>query len=508
MTGMNSKSYREILKIEREVAQVNEPEDISALVTSGSGIIARVRAKLHQQMLQEAKKVRQPKYELVYEDSRKIINKDVSPAREYTIYRIRALRNIATPFGNIKKGDLGGFVQHENNIYQFDDTWVFDGCVFCGDNAQIRDNSYICDGAQCISNSGVIRNSILKGDVKVGGNGFLVIDDSLLNGVVRLTGNDIDINGALINGKGKQGVVAENLRTLDTETRGTNAAGAKKGVEQKFANIIAGDGIVVKTWASVENTIIRNAVKIQGANLLYCNVSGNVEVLDSVIRNSQISGKANIVQSYVSDGCSIGDNAHITKSNIKDCEMSGGSVVVNCHLDGSKVADNALLIDVEARSQCKFDKSAQVIKVITQKSSFTDNCIVNSDARYYVSNSIVLGNAKVSNSNLDFVVATDDASIFGSNLTGGKGGSAVIVGGNADVQNSIIIVAKEGGVIDRDATVKNSTIQGSFILSKGVNIDNCIKIGNYFADGTDNTFDDTMSVEKRGAESTQMQAKM
>lgn len=39
------------------------------------------------------------------------------------LFRIRALKDIGT---NVKKGDLGGFVNNENNLSQEGDCWIFD----------------------------------------------------------------------------------------------------------------------------------------------------------------------------------------------------------------------------------------------------------------------------------------------------------------------------------------------------------------------------------------------
>ncbi len=69
------------------------------------------------------------KYELVLD--RQII------VGRTTLYRIRALKD----FGNVKAGDLGGFVRSEENLSQLGDCWVFD-------DAKIYDQVVVSDGAQ------------------------------------------------------------------------------------------------------------------------------------------------------------------------------------------------------------------------------------------------------------------------------------------------------------------------------------------------------------------------
>ena len=66
----------------------------------------------------------------------------------HTLHRIRAVRC----FSDVKAGDIGGWVEKENNLYHEDDAWVYDeGKVYGNarvvDNARVYDNAYICDNA-------------------------------------------------------------------------------------------------------------------------------------------------------------------------------------------------------------------------------------------------------------------------------------------------------------------------------------------------------------------------
>ena len=61
------------------------------------------------------------------------------------LYRIQALRD----FGNVKEGELGGYIESEKNLSQDGDAWVYgDACVY-GDarvygNADIKTTGDIC----------------------------------------------------------------------------------------------------------------------------------------------------------------------------------------------------------------------------------------------------------------------------------------------------------------------------------------------------------------------------
>lgn len=77
------------------------------------------------------------KYELVKEETKQIY--------DITLYRIRALKN----FGAVKAGDLGGYIQSENNLSHGGNAWVYDNAQVCG-YAQVcgdvkiqSDNDYI-----------------------------------------------------------------------------------------------------------------------------------------------------------------------------------------------------------------------------------------------------------------------------------------------------------------------------------------------------------------------------
>ena len=56
-----------------------------------------------------------------------------------TLYRIRALKD----FGNVKAGDLGGFIRSEDNLSHLGDCWV-------ADEAQVYDQAVISDDAQLL----------------------------------------------------------------------------------------------------------------------------------------------------------------------------------------------------------------------------------------------------------------------------------------------------------------------------------------------------------------------
>lgn len=60
-----------------------------------------------------------------------------------TLYRIEALKD----FGEIKKGDKGGFIESENNLAHDGDAWVSDDALVY-DNARVYGNAHVYDHAR------------------------------------------------------------------------------------------------------------------------------------------------------------------------------------------------------------------------------------------------------------------------------------------------------------------------------------------------------------------------
>ena len=84
--------------------------------------------------------------------------------------RIKALRD----FGNVKKGELGGYISSEKNLSHYGTCWVSDNAqvrdnAFVGGSAQVRDRAIVCDFA-------IVRDLATVSDIAVVG-GYAVVDD-------------------------------------------------------------------------------------------------------------------------------------------------------------------------------------------------------------------------------------------------------------------------------------------------------------------------------------------
>ena len=65
-----------------------------------------------------------------------------------TLYHIEALKD----FDDVKKGDMGGYVQSENNLSQEGNCWIYN-------NAKVYDSAYICGDAIVINSARIFDNA-------------------------------------------------------------------------------------------------------------------------------------------------------------------------------------------------------------------------------------------------------------------------------------------------------------------------------------------------------------
>lgn len=96
------------------------------------------------------------KYELIKDKKETIV------VRGCELYRIRALKD----FSNVKKGDLGGYVNSVYNLDQAGDCWIYDDAkVF--QNAKVYGNAIVCGSAEVSGNALVYDNAIVGGFARV-----------------------------------------------------------------------------------------------------------------------------------------------------------------------------------------------------------------------------------------------------------------------------------------------------------------------------------------------------
>ena len=112
----------------------------------------------------------------------------------HTIRRIRAVKTVA----NVATGELGGWIEKEENLSQDGDAWVSDNAWVFG-NAKVSDNAEVSDDAE------VSDNAWVSGDAEVFGNAWVfgnakVSDDAWVFGDAKVSGDAEVFGGAKVSG--------------------------------------------------------------------------------------------------------------------------------------------------------------------------------------------------------------------------------------------------------------------------------------------------------------------
>lgn len=79
-----------------------------------------------------------------------------------TLHRIRALKT----FSNVRKGDLGGWLEKEENLSQEGNCWIYDNAKVY-DDARVRSDAIICNHAEIYDNAFIDGTAMIQKHSKV-----------------------------------------------------------------------------------------------------------------------------------------------------------------------------------------------------------------------------------------------------------------------------------------------------------------------------------------------------
>jgi carbonic anhydrase/acetyltransferase-like protein (isoleucine patch superfamily) len=155
----------------------------------------------------------------------KLIKKDTIKYEGRTLYRIKCIKDI--PYHNVKVGDLGGYVENEDNLN--DNTWVFDNAKVFGKArvagaAKISGDACIFNKVQVAGNAIVSGNSCISENAIVSGNAQVfdnarVFGDAQVYENARVFGDAWVFDNACVYGDARvysNAKVCENLEISDT----------------------------------------------------------------------------------------------------------------------------------------------------------------------------------------------------------------------------------------------------------------------------------------------------
>ncbi len=103
--------------------------------------------------------------------------------RTVILHRIRAV----TDFGMVKAGELGGWIEKEENLSQEGKAWISDEAEVYG-NAKISDNAHVADNAKVYDEAKVQSYALVYGNAEISDNAFICSNVNVY-GNAKVSGN-------------------------------------------------------------------------------------------------------------------------------------------------------------------------------------------------------------------------------------------------------------------------------------------------------------------------------
>ena len=103
------------------------------------------------------------------------------------IYRIQAVKD----FSDVKKGDLGGWIEKEENLSHDGNCWLYNEAIVC-------DNAKVCNNAKIMCSAIISNNAVVKDNAQVD-DYALVRDNAIVCGNTILIDDVVVCNNAIVN---------------------------------------------------------------------------------------------------------------------------------------------------------------------------------------------------------------------------------------------------------------------------------------------------------------------
>ncbi len=179
-------------------------------------------------------------------------------------YRIKAIKD----FGDVKAGDIGGFVASEANLSQEGNCWVYDDASVL-ENAQVYGNASIKDNARVSGNAKICGNATVLGKANVSENAkvkceAVIRDNAKVYGNCEIDGKATVSGNARISGKA---IVCAYAKVYgDTLIKGSAIiSGEKTRIHGK--SFISGNSKIAN--ADIWNVFIPNYAKVVSYEDIY-----------------------------------------------------------------------------------------------------------------------------------------------------------------------------------------------------------------------------------------------
>jgi UDP-3-O-[3-hydroxymyristoyl] glucosamine N-acyltransferase len=240
-----------------------------------------------------------------------------------TLYQIKALQAFMTKSGvRVSEGELGGWVEREENLSQEGRAWIWNNAKVCGTakvygDAEIWSNATIYGNAKVFSNAKIYGDTITGGNAKVFGNAT-ICDDASISGDARIYDNAEIWGDARIGGDAK----------VYGEAKVYGNADIWGNAEVSGKSKISGNAEI---WGNAE---------ISGNSRVFGNakVAGNAKISDyaEIYDNAEIWNDAKVWgDAKVWEGAVIRDNAEVAG----EAKIFGNAAIKG----NSKVAGKAII---------------------------------------------------------------------------------------------------------------------------------------------------------------------
>lgn len=208
-----------------------------------------------------------------------------------TLYRIKALRD----FSDVKAGDLGGFVESEDNLSHEEDCWIYNNAKVY-DNASVYGNAMVYDNAEVYGHASIYGNAEVFGNAEVYDSAEVygdaeVLDNAEIYGCARVLDNAEVYGHAKVYNSAKifdNAKVSENSKVHGcAEVYGNTRI---HGNAMVYGNVELSDYSRVNGNAKVfGHTIIRGGVHIYGNSIVGSTSDKTLTIVGSVNIKSNIS---------------------------------------------------------------------------------------------------------------------------------------------------------------------------------------------------------------------------
>ncbi len=201
---------------------------------------------------------------------------ELIPSDKEGLFRVKALGD----FNDVKKGDIGGYVEGEKNLSQLGDCWIYDDAVVMG-NAKVCYKAKVCDNARVWGNAQIWGSAVIYGNAYVFGNARVlyeakICDNAKVCGDAHVYDNAKVCGDAVVRGNA---VVCCKTRVEDNAVVWNNA--------QIYGYAKVCDNAQIYGNAYLHgNAIVRGNAKVYGDT----EVSGNAQIWG----NAEVSGDADV----------------------------------------------------------------------------------------------------------------------------------------------------------------------------------------------------------------------